>query len=254
MEKQGADAHGSLEFRVAKRRSECVRTGRFPVTLIRAVGAAPRSGTATADVFEEKRRGKLKLKGKVVACVCRALFDFFGFWVESGCPSKNLSAMDRLNSQRRALSRGSQVERTLRREREHYFRASELLHGMGSSVPAYFPDSCSTVLRTITLKEPVSHAPFYSEAIAMSSGNFPDFVHLARSLYLDVIRCYDEIAVRDVVPRTGARHKWRFSAYDTPTLCTRLRESRSWIAIPLEAQAYHWTPICHDLLQIHFSV
>jgi len=38
--------------------------------------------------------------------------------------------------------------------------------------------------------------PFYSEAVAMSAGHFPDFVHLASVTYIDVIVFNDAIAPR----------------------------------------------------------
>jgi len=142
----------------------------------------------------------------------------------------------------RVVEMVSQVAAYLRRERELYFRASEVLAPeWRSSVQAYFRDSLLNSIRTITLKGArIPPPPFYSEAIAMSSGNFPDFVHLASITYLDVIVFNDEIAVRTLFH--GLVHAAQMASLGldryTDFYVRGFVKSRSWIAIPLEAQAY----------------
>ncbi len=74
----------------------------------------------------------------------------------------------------------------------------------------------------------------------MSSGNFPDFVHLASITYLDVIVFNDEIAVRTLFHGLVHAAQMAFLGLDRyADLYVRgFVKSRSWIAIPLEAQAY----------------
>jgi len=95
----------------------------------------------------------------------------------------------------------SGVAAYLCRERELYFRASEPLSpGWRTTVQAYFSASLLDSIRTIILKGArIPPPPFYSEAMALSSGNFPDFVHLASFTYLDTIVFHDEIALRTLL-------------------------------------------------------
>ena len=83
----------------------------------------------------------------------------------------------------------SGVAAYLRQERELYFRASEpLAAGWRTGVQGYFSRTLLDSVRTIILKGARIPPPrFYAEAMALSSGNFPDFVHLASVTYLDVI-------------------------------------------------------------------
>ena len=96
-------------------------------------------------------------------------------------------------------------------------------------------------MRTVVLKGArIPPPPFYSEAIALSSGNFPDFVHLASVTFLDVIVFHDQIEERTLFH--GLVHAAQiaclgFDRY-TDLYVRGFVSSRSWIAIPLEAQAY----------------
>jgi len=92
----------------------------------------------------------------------------------------------------------SGVAAYLRRERELYFRASELLStAWRAAVQDYFSAALLDIIKTIILKGArIPPPPFYAEAMASSSGNFPDFVHLASITYLDVIVFHDEITLR----------------------------------------------------------
>ncbi len=130
----------------------------------------------------------------------------------------------------------------LRRERELYFRASEPLSvGWRTAVQAYFSGTLLDSIRTIILKGArIPPPPFYSEAMAMSSGNFPDFVHLASITYLDTIVFHDEILLRTLFHGLVHATQMAFLGLDRyADLYVRgFVKSRTWIAIPLEAQAY----------------
>jgi hypothetical protein len=129
-----------------------------------------------------------------------------------------------------------------RQERALYFPASEPL-GLAwkNAVQSYFSKSLLESVRTVVLKGArIPPPPFYSEAIALSSGNFPDFVHLASVTYVDLIVFHDEITLRTLfhglvhVAQIGLLGLERY----TNLYVRGFVKSRSWIAIPLEAQAY----------------
>ena len=136
----------------------------------------------------------------------------------------------------------SQVAAYLRQEREIYFRASEpLAPEWRNGVQAYFSGSLLSSVRTITLKGArIPPAPFYSEGMALSSGNFPDFVHLASVTYLDIIVFNDEIALRTLFHGLVHASQMAILGLDryTDLYVRGFVKCRSWIAIPLEAQAY----------------
>lgn len=136
----------------------------------------------------------------------------------------------------------SEVAAYFRREREVYFRASELLvPELRKAVQAYFAKSLLERVRTVVLKGArVPPPPFYSEAMTLSSGNFPDFVHLASITYVDIIVFHDEIGIRTLFH--GLVHAAQIASLGMERyvdLYVRgFVRTRSWIAIPLEAQAY----------------
>jgi len=129
-----------------------------------------------------------------------------------------------------------------REERSLYQRASEFLAPVWkSSFQDYFTKSLLDTVKTITLDGArIPPPPFYSEAVAMSGGHFPDFVHLASVTYIDIIVFNDAI-----LPRTlfhGLVHAQQMAALGLETYVSfYLRgflKTRSWINIPLEAQAF----------------
>lgn len=136
----------------------------------------------------------------------------------------------------------SGVAAYLRRERELYFRASEpLAAGWRTGVQAYFSRTLLDSVRTIILKGArIPPPPFYAEAMALSSGNFPDFVHLASVTYLDVIVFHDEIMLRTLFHGLVHAAQMALLGLDryTELYVRGFVKVRSWIAIPLEAQAY----------------
>ena len=76
--------------------------------------------------------------------------------------------------------------------------------------------------------------------MAFSSGNFPDFVHLASVTYVDVLVFHDEITVRTLFHGLVHAAQMAFFGLDryTDLYVRGFVKFRSWIAIPLEAQAY----------------
>jgi hypothetical protein len=130
----------------------------------------------------------------------------------------------------------------MRQERELYFRASEpLAPDWRTAVQPYFSKSLLQRVRTVVLKGArIPPPPFYSEAIAFSSGSFPDFVHLASVTYLDIIVFHDEIASRTLFHGLVHAAQMDLLGFDryTSLYVRGFVKSRSWIAIPLEAQAY----------------
>src|SRR5712692_2728854 len=110
-----------------------------------------------------------------------------------------------------------------------------------AAVGLFFSKALLESVRTVVLKGVrIPPPPFYSEAIAMSSGNFPDFVHLASVTYLDIIVFPEEIALRTLFHGMVHAAQMAFLGLDryTDFYVRGFLKSRSWIAIPLEAQAY----------------
>jgi hypothetical protein len=128
------------------------------------------------------------------------------------------------------------------RERELYFPASEpLTPGWRTAVQAYFSGTLLERVRTVILKGArIPPPPFYAEAIALSSGSFPDFVHLASVTYMDIIVFHDEITLRTLFHGMVHAAQMAFLGFDryNELYVRGFARTRSWIAIPLEAQAY----------------
>jgi hypothetical protein len=136
----------------------------------------------------------------------------------------------------------SGVATYFRQERDLYFPASEpLAPGWKNAVQAYFSKSVLDSMRTVILKGArIPPPPFYAEALAMSSGSFPDFVHLASVTYCDVIVFHDEITLRTLFHGLVHAAQIAFLGLDrySDLYLRGFVRTRSWIAIPLEAQAY----------------
>jgi hypothetical protein len=130
----------------------------------------------------------------------------------------------------------------MQRERSLYLRASGPLAPIWkSSMQDHFSKSLLDSVKTITLNGArIPPPPFYSEAMAISSGAFPDFVHLASVTYIDVIVFNDAIAPRTLFH--GLVHAQQMASLGLETYVSfYLRgflKTRSWITTPLEAQAF----------------
>jgi hypothetical protein len=151
--------------------------------------------------------------------------------------------MDRAEiSEARIAEMVSGVAEYFRHEREVYFRASEPLPPEWRvAIGPYFSKSLLERVRIVVLKGArIPPPPFYSEAIALSGGSFPDFVHLASVTYLDIMVFHDEIAARTLFHALVHATQMAILAFDryTDLYVRGFVRTRSWLAIPLETQAF----------------
>ena len=130
-----------------------------------------------------------------------------------------------------------------RQEREMYVRHSEpLAANLRAKLQPYFPEELLDRLKPITLTGGARIPPphFYAKAKEMSGGKFPDFVHMASITYIDVIVFHDRIEPRTLFH--GAVHAAQMSVLGferyVDLYVRGFVKSLSWLAIPLEAQAY----------------
>jgi hypothetical protein len=134
------------------------------------------------------------------------------------------------------------VAKYLREERALYHRASKpLAANWKTAVQSYFPKSLLDTVRIVALEDArIPPPPFYAEAVAMSSGAFPDFVHLASVTYIDIIVFNGAIAPRTLFH--GLVHAQQMASLGLEPYVGLyvggFLKTRSWITIPLEAQAF----------------
>jgi hypothetical protein len=127
-------------------------------------------------------------------------------------------------------------------ERKLYLPHSEpLAPNWRAVLQPYFSANVLDRIRTVTLKGArIPPPPFYAEALALTGGNFPDFVHMASVTYLDVIVFHDEIGPRPLFH--GVVHAAQIAILgfrEYVELYVRgFLKNLSWLAIPLEDQAY----------------
>jgi hypothetical protein len=129
-----------------------------------------------------------------------------------------------------------------RGERKLYLPHSEpLAPHWRATLEAYFSADVLDRIRTVTLEGArIPPPPFYAEALALTGGNFPDFVHMASVTYLDVIVFHDKIEPRPLFH--GVVHAAQIAILgfeEYVELYVRgFVKNLSWLAIPLEDQAY----------------
>ena len=128
-------------------------------------------------------------------------------------------------------------------ERQIYFPHSEpLADEWRRTLAPYFSKETLDKLRTMVLQggARIPPPPFYAEALEMSGGRFPDFVHMASVTYLDVIVFHDKIEARPLFH--GAVHAAQIEilGYEryVDLYVRGFVKNFSWLAIPLEEQAY----------------
>jgi hypothetical protein len=145
-------------------------------------------------------------------------------------------------SEERIAEMVSRVVAYYRQERQLYFPASEpLALDWRDALQAYFSKSLLESVRTVVLTGArIPPPPFYSEAVAFSGGSFPDFVHLASVTYLDIIVFHDQIAARTLFHGLVHAAQMAILGFDkyTELYVRGFVKTRSWIAIPLETQAF----------------
>ena len=145
-------------------------------------------------------------------------------------------------SEGRVAAMIAKIVEYFRQERALYHRASGPLAPVWkSSMQDHFSASLLDTVKTMTLNGArIPPPPFYSEAVAMSGGHFPDFVHLASVTYIDVIVFNDAIAPRTLFH--GLVHAQQMASLGlenyTGLYLRGFLKTRSWINIPLEAQSF----------------
>ena len=133
------------------------------------------------------------------------------------------------------------MSRTCDRKESFIFAREPLANSWRSAIQSYFSSALLESVRTVVLKGArIPPPPFYADAVAFSGGNFPDFVHLASVTYVDTIVFHDEITARTLFHGLVHAAQMAFLGLDryADLYVRRFAKSRSWIAIPLEAQAY----------------
>jgi hypothetical protein len=127
-------------------------------------------------------------------------------------------------------------------ERKLYLPHSEPLaaewHAM---LEPYFSAGLLDKLRIVVLRGArIPPPPFYAEALAMTGGRFPDFVHMASVTYVDVIVFNERIESRALFHGTVHAAQIEILGFETYVdLYVRgFVKNLSWMAIPLEDQAY----------------
>ena len=129
-----------------------------------------------------------------------------------------------------------------RGERKLYFPHTEpLAPEWRAVIGPYFSAAFLDKVRTLTLKGArIPPPPFYAEALRMTGGKFPDFVHMASVTFIDVIVFHEQIEARALfhgVVHAAQIEILGFERY-VDWYVRGFVKSLSWLAIPLEDQAY----------------
>ena len=127
-------------------------------------------------------------------------------------------------------------------ERKLYFPHSEpIASEWRLPIEPYFSAALLDKVRTLTLVGArIPPPPFYAEGLRMTGGRFPDFVHMASVTYVDVVVFNERIEARPLFH--GVVHAAQiailgFEQY-VELYVRGFLKSLSWLAIPLEDQAY----------------
>ncbi len=137
----------------------------------------------------------------------------------------------------------AEVSAYMRQERDTYLRHSEpLTIQLKKPIHAFFPQELLGSLKTFTLTGGVRipPPPFYAKARELSAGRFLDFVHMRSITYIDVIVFHDEIDARALFHGVVHATQMAVLGFDRyMELYVRgFVKNLSWLAIPLEDQAY----------------
>jgi|SRR5882672_8509265 len=127
-------------------------------------------------------------------------------------------------------------------ERKLYFPHSEpLAPEWRTGLQPFFSTQLLDKVRTVTLTGArIPPPPFYPEAVALTSGRFPDFVHMASVTYVDVIVFNERIESRALFH--GVVHVAQIAILGFEQYVEQyvrgFVKHLSWLAIPFEDQAY----------------
>ena len=127
-------------------------------------------------------------------------------------------------------------------ERTLYLRHSETLTAeLRGILEPYFSAQLLDKVKTVTLHEArIPPPPFYAEALQMTHRRFPDFVHMASVTYVDVIVFHDKIEPRTLFHGTVHAAQIDILGFEryVDLYVRGFVKNLSWLAIPLEDQAY----------------
>src|SRR5579859_5828238 len=127
-------------------------------------------------------------------------------------------------------------------ERKLYLPHSEpLAPGWREILDPYFSKEILNKVRTLVLQGArIPPPPFYAQALAMTGGRFPDFVHMASVTYVDVIVFNERIESRTLFHGTVHAAQIEVLGWEKylDLYVRGFVKNLSWLAIPLEDQAY----------------
>ena len=128
-------------------------------------------------------------------------------------------------------------------ERKLYLPHSEPLAAEWRlTLEPYFSLELLDKLRIVVLRggARIPPPPFYAEALAMTGDRFPDFVHMASVTYLDVIVFNERIESRALFHGTVHAAQIEVLGFEkhVDLYLRGFLKNLSWMAIPLEEQAY----------------
>lgn len=145
-------------------------------------------------------------------------------------------------SEARIAQMASRVAAYFTSERQMYLPHSESVSGAPrKSIEPYFSVQLLDKVKTLTLHEArIPPPPFYAEALRVAGGRFPDFVHMASVTFVDVIVFHDRIEPRTLFH--GMVHAAQMEILGVERYVDfyvrGFVKNLSWLAIPLEDQAY----------------
>jgi len=127
-------------------------------------------------------------------------------------------------------------------ERKLYFPHSEpIASEWRLPIEPYFSKKMLDKVKIVVLQGArIPPPPFYAEALRMTGGRFPDFVHMASVTYVDVIVFNERIESRPLfhgVVHAAQIEILGFERY-VDLYVRGFVKNLSWLAIPLEDQAY----------------
>lgn len=150
----------------------------------------------------------------------------------------------------------------MRQERDMYVRHSEsLATRLRATIEPYFSAELLDRLKALTLHGArIPPPPFYVQAKEMSGGRFPDFVHMASVTYIDVIVFHDEIEPRALFHGTVHAAQMSVLGFEkyVDLYVRGFVKHLSWLAIPLEEQAYkleaRFASDCEDKFSVEAEI
>ncbi len=143
-------------------------------------------------------------------------------------------------------------------ERKMYLPHSEPLAAeWRKTLAPYFSTPMLEKVKTLVLQGArIPPPPFYGEALRLTGGRFPDFVHMASVTFVDVIVFHDRIEARPLFHGVVHAAQIEILGYEryVELYVRGFVKNLSWLAIPLEAQAYKLDARFAEAPGVAFSV